>query len=152
MRQHMLAGDEAPGDVQIERLVPLCFAQLHWTAHGRIAYVIMENIDPAVLRNDIVHDLFDLLGSRYVTDCCACRAALTRDDRDGLLCCIRVEIDTDDMRAFARKERRCRLSIAPTGTYRAGAEYDCDLVFQPTGHKDPGILQLIRQSRSGTPN
>ena len=34
-----------------------------------------------------------------------------------------------DMRTFTREERRCRLSVTPTGTYRAGTEHDCDFVL-----------------------
>src|ERR1700676_4690147 len=136
MRQHVLAGNEAPSDIQVECLMPLVFAQFDRTAHGGIAHVVVQHVNPAMPCNDIIHDLFDLFGSRNVADCSTCRPALGRNDFDSFLCCVRVEIDTDNMRAFAREERRCRLSVTPTRAYRAGTEHDCDFALETTGHDE----------------
>ena len=130
----MLAGDEATGDIEIEGLVPLGFGQLDRSAHRRITDVVVQHIDTAVARHDIVDDRLDLVGTGNVTYCGSRRAALACDNADRFLCRVRVRIDTDDMRAFAR-EKCCRgLSVTPARPDRPGAKYDSDFVLQTAWH------------------
>ena len=47
--QHVLAGQEAAGDVQVDGAVPFGFRKLDRAAHLREADVVVQHVDPAVL-------------------------------------------------------------------------------------------------------
>jgi hypothetical protein len=135
VRQDMLAGDEAAGDDEVEGPAPRRLVELDGASHCRVADVVVEHVDAAMLADDFVHDSLDGVRVCDVAGERGCGSAFTLDDVDRLLRGFAVDVHAGDMSAVAgEQDRRC-LSIAPSRTDRARAEQDCDLVFETLHHR-----------------
>ena len=134
MRQDVLAGQEATGEVEVDGAVPAGLVELDRAAHLGIADVVVQDVDTAVAADHLVDDGLDRVRLRHVADGCFGPAALSRDDPDRLVRGLALDVDADDMGSVAGEQGGGRLAVAPTRPDRAGPEDDRNLVLQPVAH------------------
>src|SRR5215831_11131668 len=100
----MLAGKKCAAQIDLDGLLPFGLAKGNRVSHDRTADIVVQNVDASAACDGRLNRARNLGGRRGIRNDRFALTTLFENRRRGFLQRVGVDVDSDHMRAFARKE------------------------------------------------
>ena len=133
--EHVFTGQEDRFQVDRHDPVPGRFIDLHRTPDGHNPDIVVEDIDPPVGLEALIHHCLHFIGTGHINLHDGTNALFPIDDGFCLLDRGEVDVRGKHFCPLAGKQNRRRFAVSPSGPDRSRSGYDGYPILQPITHR-----------------